>query len=83
MPNSKSIDSGVTKTRVERERYMLCPLCGNFSACAERLSFCLACGTKMIDACPRCHEPILYPTGKFCPMCGVKLVGVVKPDEER
>ncbi len=80
MSNHKPVDPEAVKTRVQRECYMVCPVCGNFSASAELLNFCLACGTKLINACPQCHEPILYPTGKYCPVCGVQLVAAAKPD---
>jgi hypothetical protein len=36
----------------------------------EDVDYCGVCGEKLIDHCPRCHEPILYPTAKFCPLCG-------------
>jgi len=56
--------------RVNVERYKLCPNCGNFYSEMEDVDYCGVCGEKLIDHCPRCHEPILYPTSKFCPLCG-------------
>ncbi|MBI4428281.1 MAG: zinc ribbon domain-containing protein [Ignavibacteriales bacterium] len=51
-------------------QYRLCSKCGNFSNVLERQSFCILCGTKLIDQCIQCNEPILHPYGKFCYHCG-------------
>ncbi|CUS96430.1 zinc ribbon domain-containing protein [Candidatus Chrysopegis kryptomonas] len=72
MRNQK-IKSAV-KTKVLKDRYMLCPECGNFAHISLGQVYCIVCGAKMIDRCPRCEELIIYPTAKFCPVCGEKLV---------
>jgi hypothetical protein len=59
---------------VLRERYRLCPNCGNFCHFDEEQKFCIRCGTKMIEECLQCLEPVIYPTAKFCPACGEVLV---------
>lgn len=59
---------------VERERFKLCPNCGNFVGFAEKDVFCIVCGSKYIDECPACREPILYPISRFCPACGGRLM---------
>lgn len=56
------------------QRYKLCPTCGNFVAFEEKDVFCMLCGKRLADACPRCHEPITNPIAKFCPACGEPLV---------
>jgi predicted amidophosphoribosyltransferase len=61
---------------VAKERYKLCPACGNFVPLSERDTFCTVCGEKLIDECPNCREPILYPVARFCPACGTR---VAKP----
>jgi hypothetical protein len=55
---------------VTRARYRYCPHCANFCHFTEKLDYCILCGTRMIDECPECREPIIYPTAKFCPACG-------------
>ena len=50
--------------------YRLCPKCGNFSNILERQSYCILCGTKLIEECTQCNQPILHPYGKFCYHCG-------------
>ncbi len=74
---------GLTETRTEqeprtgfvsKERYKLCPACGNFVSFLEKDVFCMLCGQRLTDACARCHEPIIYPIAKFCPSCGEPLV---------
>ena len=64
------------KTNVIRDRYKLCAKCGNFSHFAEQQNFCMVCGAKFLSECPRCSEPILYPTAVYCPLCGENLVGI-------
>jgi len=59
---------------VSKERYKLCPSCGNFVGYQENDIFCMLCGERLADACPRCQEPIIYPIAKFCPACGEALV---------
>ncbi len=59
----------------EGERYKLCPSCGNFADFNSNETYCILCGTKLLDACPECHAPIHYPTAKFCPSCGEKYDG--------
>ncbi|MBI4547657.1 MAG: zinc-ribbon domain-containing protein [Ignavibacteriae bacterium] len=65
------------QTHEKTETYSLCPNCGNFAAKAEGHKFCVLCGTKMIDQCPQCGEPIRTPTAKFCPKCGGKYQKVI------
>lgn len=60
--------------QVKRDRYKLCSNCGNFSHFSEPQDFCMVCGTKFMSACWNCHEPILYPTARYCPACGGQLV---------
>lgn len=62
------------KSSVEKDRYKLCPSCGYFVGFAEAQSFCMICGTKLVEACPDCLEPIIYPVVKFCPVCGKRIV---------
>ena len=64
----------MSKTKVMKDRYRLCPECGNFSHVSLNHIYCTVCGTRLIDRCPGCEEPIIYPTAKFCPVCGEKLV---------
>lgn len=35
--------------------YRLCPKCGNFSNILERQSYCILCGTKLIEECTQLH----------------------------
>ncbi len=62
------------KDVIQKERYKLCPLCGNFVSFAGKDTFCIVCGTKLLEACPNCSEPVLYPVARFCPSCGQRLV---------
>lgn len=73
-------ESPASRRQAVRDRYKLCPSCGNFSAYSSRGEFCIVCGEKLIDQCPHCREPILYPTAKFCPVCGTSLVSVNEED---
>lgn len=73
MSNSQDVRD---RTRIVQERYRLCGQCGNYCGAAENLVYCTLCGGKLMDECPRCNEPILYPTGRFCPRCGMLLVQV-------
>ncbi len=57
--------------KVTRDRYAICPSCAYFSHSTEHLTYCILCGTKMVCECSECLEPILYPTAKYCPSCGV------------
>ncbi len=66
--------SNVRKSFVEKERYKLCPSCGYFVGYDEAQSYCMICGTRLIEGCPDCLEPIIYPVAKFCPVCGKRLV---------
>jgi predicted amidophosphoribosyltransferase len=68
------LGSNQESTHVVRERYRLCPSCGNFAGLSERQSYCMMCGATLIDKCPGCNEPILYPTARFCPLCGIPLI---------
>ncbi len=66
---------------VEKERYKLCPSCGYFVGFAEAQSYCIICGTRLIEGCPDCLEPIIYPVARFCPVCGKRLVKGNAPGE--
>jgi len=59
---------------VTKERYKLCPLCGNFAEFSRDQVFCILCGEQLLENCPACYEPILYPTARFCQLCGTALV---------
>lgn len=59
---------------VTKERYKLCTNCKNFMPYEEQDKFCYLCGTEMIEECPACKEPIIYPTSTYCPVCGVILI---------
>jgi hypothetical protein len=54
----------------EKEQYRICPNCSNFSHISEEHKYCIICGEKLIDKCPKCDAPITNPTAKFCPKCG-------------
>ena len=58
------------KREVFRPRYMVCPSCGNFNLYNEKEIYCIVCGEKYIGECPKCKEIILYPTLRYCPVCG-------------
>ena len=58
------------KVKTIKTCYKLCPSCGNFTVSKDEDVFCIVCGEKLIDECPHCKEPIIYPTAKFCPVCG-------------
>lgn len=51
-------------------RYRICRSCGNFSRVDEGQIYCVVCGEKLIEKCPNCSAPIIYPTGRFCHKCG-------------
>lgn len=68
------------KASVEKDRYKLCPSCGNFVGFVEKNDYCILCGTKLIEDCPKCHEPIIYPVARFCPACGERLVKAKAPE---
>jgi predicted amidophosphoribosyltransferase len=59
---------------VIKTRYKLCPSCRNFVVFSEDQVFCIVCGEKLLEECPTCSEPILYPTARFCQVCGTPLV---------
>ena len=73
----QEIPNTAPTTKVSKDRYKLCPSCGNFARVEEVQTFCMVCGERMIHECPNCHEPIIYPTARFCPVCGVMLVRLV------
>jgi hypothetical protein len=58
------------KTKTPVDRYRLCTKCRNFSHYQEEQEYCIVCGEKMIEECPGCKEPIIYPTAKHCHKCG-------------
>lgn len=33
----------------------------------------ILCGEKVINACPACNAPIIYPTAPYCHACGTGL----------
>ncbi len=71
------MDLAETESRtafVSKERYKLCPGCGNFVGYLEKDVFCMLCGERLLEACPHCQEPVIYPIAKFCPACGQQLV---------
>ncbi len=55
---------------VTDKRYKLCPSCGNFAEFSDKQVYCTICGEGLIAECQKCHEPILYPTARFCSVCG-------------
>jgi RNA polymerase subunit RPABC4/transcription elongation factor Spt4 len=69
-PNGKDPIEGY----VVKERYKLCQSCSNFIYYSSREIFCTVCGGKLIEACPQCQEAIIYPTARFCPVCGTALL---------
>lgn len=71
MSRTKPLSKGAS---VEKERYRLCPACSNFVGFNESHFYCVLCGTQLIDECPNCREPIIYPVALFCPVCGERLV---------
>lgn len=72
------MDSG--RVTVERERFRVCPKCGNFVGFSDSPVFCMVCGSRLIEECPSCREPIIYPLARFCPACGVRLVNADADD---
>jgi hypothetical protein len=62
-----------------RKAFKLCPSCGNFAGEFEPATYCIVCGTELIDSCRACGARIFYPTGRFCPECGKSLLDV--PDD--
>ena len=63
-----------TATFVTKKRYKLCPACGNFAEFSQDQVFCILCGQRLLEECPTCSEPIVYPTARFCQVCGTALV---------
>jgi predicted amidophosphoribosyltransferase len=59
---------------VIKERYKLCPGCKNFMPFEIQDKYCYLCGEEMLEVCPACKEPIIYPTSTYCPVCGALLV---------
>ncbi len=59
---------------IEKGRFKLCPTCGNFVPFADKDVYCAYCGSKFIEECAGCREPIIYPLARFCPACGARLV---------
>jgi predicted amidophosphoribosyltransferase len=58
------------KVKTIKTCYKLCPACGNFTVVGGQDVFCIICGEKLIEECPNCKEPIIYPIAKYCPVCG-------------
>jgi hypothetical protein len=59
---------------VIKARHKLCPMCCNFVEFSKKQVYCTLCGTKLITECQKCAEPLLYPTARFCSVCGDALV---------
>ena len=59
--------------------YKICPKCSNYTRIEEKENYCNLCGTKMIDACQKCSEPIRLPHSKFCTNCGHSLLEKTNP----
>ncbi len=57
--------------KIKKDFFLICPKCGNFAHFSLGQIYCVNCGTKMIDRCSKCGERIIYPTARYCPMCGV------------
>ncbi len=53
-----------------RHNYKICPVCSFFCNVKEAGNYCSFCGSKLIDKCPKCGEPISNPYAKFCKYCG-------------
>ncbi len=60
--------------KIHKERYKICPNCHNFTHYETNETYCIVCGEKLIDKCPNCLEPVIYPTSTFCPVCGTMLL---------
>ncbi len=56
--------------KILKDRYKICPKCGNFTNYTDANGFCHLCGSLFISECPECKEPVIYPISKFCPVCG-------------
>ncbi len=69
----KNSDRESGKGYVLKERYRVCPACGYFVDWSTKDEFCIQCGSRLIEECGQCREPIIYPLAKFCPVCGEKL----------
>ena len=69
-PENMAADGGF----VVKERYKLCPSCGNFYHYSAAQTQCVVCREKLIDECLQCCEPIIYPRVKYCHVCGTMLV---------
>jgi hypothetical protein len=41
------------------------------------------CGTKLIEDCIQCGEPILHPYGKFCYHCGTAYLNEAVKESKR
>ena len=66
-------DSVREQALVVKERFKLCPSCGNFTEFSDKHMYCTICGDKLIIECQKCTEPILYPALKDCSVCGTIL----------
>jgi hypothetical protein len=60
-------------TKILKDRYKICPKCGNFTNYSDTNSYCHLCGTKYVSECTECKEPVIYPLSKFCPACGTRI----------
>ncbi|MCE1166447.1 MAG: DUF2321 domain-containing protein [Bacteroidetes bacterium] len=63
-----------SKHQVVKDTYKICPKCGNFIIYIDKEKYCSVCGSEYIEMCPSCHEPIIYPVSRFCPVCGKQLI---------
>lgn len=49
----------------------LCPSCS--ARLDKEAQFCRACGTKILNACKHCGEPVKNPKSRYCEQCGKAL----------
>lgn len=63
-----------SQKKIKKEPYKICPNCHNFAPFETNETFCIVCGEKLLDKCPNCSEPIIYPTSTYCPVCGTMLL---------
>lgn len=68
------MEETMTKGFVKKVRYKICSSCSNFVSLSDRDTICVICGERLIDKCPNCREPILYPVARFCPACGERII---------
>ncbi len=59
-----------SSAKILKDRYKICPKCGNFTNYSDSNGYCHLCGSLYISECTDCKEPVIYPISKFCPVCG-------------